>query len=412
MYNSIKENKTFNQALTILSSLFFIWGLTTVLNFIMIEKFISIFSIQKPYLLNLAFFGAYLIISYPAGKLIDKIGYKSSMVAGIIISAAGCFLFCPATAFQSYSLLLLSLFILGAGITFLQVAANPYICLIGLRGRGASKLTLVQAFNSLGTFLAPVLAAGFFMKIANISEESLLQLNELDKIEVLKAYVQMPYLILGIAFIILALLISFSEIPILNTKNVEPLVLQKIESQKSILKTPHVWMGALAIFLYVGSEVSIGQYLISKSTNNLSLPSMIRYYLGAALIGRFFGWIVLRYFGPRKSIITFAGSAIAFLLIYFIFNDSAAGLWLLVAIGFSNSILFPCIFTLGIDGMGKYSEEASSILNMAIIGGAVLPFLFVSLPTTIAFALPLMAYSFIVYYGLKGSKYLKRTNFY
>ena len=410
MYN--KGNKNFNQALAILSTLFFIWGLITVLNFMMVEKFMVLFTIQNPYILNTSFFGAYLLVSYPAGKLIDKIGYKNSMVTGILVSAVGCFIFCPSAAYQSYSLLLISLFVLGSGIAILQVSANPYVALLGPRGLGASKLTFVQAFNSLGTFLAPLLAAGLFMKIAGFTEESLLLMPSEEKLQAIIDYVQMPYLILGIALIILALFISFSEIPILDTSEFKPLLLTETPPKKYLLQVPHIWMGALAIFLYVGSEVSIGQYLVNKSTNTASYDFLIRLYLGAAMMGRFLGWILLRYIGPRKSITLFSGSAILLLIIYFLFNTTAIGLTAIGLIGFSNSILFPCIFTLGIDGMGKYSEEASSILNMAIIGGALLPFLFVSLPGTLGFLLPMLSYVFIIYYGLKGSKYLKRTNFY
>ncbi len=410
MYN--KGNKNFNQALAILSTLFFIWGLITVLNLMMVEKFITIFNIQNAYILNGAFFGAYLLVSFPAGRLIDKIGYKSGMVSGILIGAIGCFLFCPAAAFQSYALLLIALFVLGSGITILQVSANPYVALLGPRGLGASKLTFVQAFNSLGTFFAPLLAAGFFMKIAGFSDESLLLLPSEEQRQALIAYVQMPYLMLGVAFIILALLIGFSEIPILDTSGFKPLIEETIPPRKYVLQTPHIWMGALAIFLYVGSEVAIGQFLVNKSSLDSSLDGLVRFYWGAAMVGRFVGWILLRSLSPRKSIALFAGSAILLLFIYFMFSDNTIGLWALALIGFSNSILFPCIFTLGIDGMGKNSEESSAALNMAIVGGAVLPFLFASVPGNSGFLLPILSYVFIIYYGLKGSKYLKRTNFY
>jgi FHS family L-fucose permease-like MFS transporter len=405
MYN--KGNKNYNQALTLLSTLFFIWGLITVLNFMLVKKFVIIFSIEKPYVLNVAFFGAYLLVSYPAAKLMDKIGYKNGMIAGILVGAIGCFLFCPAAAFQSYSLLLIALFVLGSGITLLQVSANPYVALLGPRGMGASKLTLVQAFNSMGTYLAPLFATGLFMKIAGLTEVSLAAMPSEEYKQALIAYVQMPYLLLGVAFILLALLIGFSEIPLLDTSTFQPLIEEEMPPRKYVLQVPHVLMGALAIFLYVGAEVAIGQYLVTKS------PGIyVQFYWAAAMAGRFGGTILLRFLSPRKSMAIFAGSAIFLLIIYFLFNDQSIGLWALALIGLSNSLLFPCIFTMGIDGMGKYSEESSAVLNMAIVGGAVLPFLISFIPGIAGFLLPLVSYMFIIYYGLHGSKYPKRTNFY
>ena len=177
MYN--KGSKNYNQALAILSTLFFIWGLITVLNFMLVETFMAIFSLSlvESYMLNVAFFGAYLVVSYPTSLLIDKVGYKNVMISGILVGSFGSILFLPAAAFQSYGLLLLALFVLGSGITMLQVSSNSYVALLGPRGFGASKLTLVQAFNSLGTYLAPLFAAGLFMKIAGINDGSLMSMS-------------------------------------------------------------------------------------------------------------------------------------------------------------------------------------------------------------------------------------------
>ena len=412
MYNT--GNKNYNQALAILSTLFFIWGLITVLNFMLVEKFMVIFSLSsyQSYFLNVAFFGAYLLVSYPSGKLIDLIGYKTAMVAGILVGALGCFLFCPAAAYRSYSLLLFALFVLGAGITLLQVSANPYVALLGPRGLGASKLTLVQAFNSLGTFLAPLFAAGMFMKIAGVTEDSLAAMAPEELKVALVEYVQMPYLMLGVAFILLALLIGFSEMPVLETSSFQPLVENQNPPRKYVLQVPHVFMGALAIFLYVGAEVAIGQYLVGKSELDSSLNTLVKFYWGAAMVGRFLGSALLHVLSPRKSMALFASSAVVFLLVFLLLGDTSVGLWALALIGFSNSILFPCIFTMGLDGMGKYSEESAAFLNMAIVGGAVLPFLFSSIQGNVAFILPMISYAFIIYYGIKGSRYIKRTNFY
>ncbi len=412
MYN--KGNKNYNQALALLSTLFFIWGLITVLNFMLVEKFMIIFSLNQDqaYLLNLAFFGAYLLFSYPSGKIIDKIGYKSGMVSGVLIGAFGSLLFCPAAAYQSFALLLVALFVLGSGITLLQVSANPYVALLGPRGQGASKLTLVQAFNSLGTYLAPLFAGGLFMKIANLTEDSYKAMNDQERIHALIGYVQMPYLMLGIIFVMLALLIGFSEIPVLDTSSFHPLIEEAVPPRKYSWLVPHVLMGTVAVFLYVGSEVAIGQYLLKKAEANHSLDNLVKFYWGAAMIGRFVGTLLLRFLSPRKSMAIFSGSAILFLIFFLLFSNSTTGLWALALIGFSNSILFPSIFTMGLDGMGKNAEESSSLLNMAIVGGAILPVLFFSIPGNIGFILPLFSYAFIIYYGLKGSKYVKRTNFY
>jgi FHS family L-fucose permease-like MFS transporter len=250
------------------------------------------------------------------------------------------------------------------------------------------------------------------MKIAGINESSLISMSPEEYKLALIGYIQMPYLIIGVFFILLALLIGLSETPMLDTSTFNPLIEEGVPPRKYSIQTPHVWMGVLAIFLYVGSEVAIGQYIVAKVSEKESLSHLVKIYWGSAMIGRFIGYFLLKYMSPRKGIAVFSIVALLLLSGFLVFNEHWIGLYALAFVGLANSILFPCVFTLGIDGMGKKVEQSSAFLNMAIVGGAVLPFLFFSLPDYLAFVLPIISYGYIIFYGLKGSRYTKHTNFY
>jgi MFS transporter, FHS family, L-fucose permease len=412
------KDSNYSSSLIVLSTLFFMWGLLTVLSGFLVPELIKAFPLTYPkaLLIFFIFFGSYFIISFPAGILIDKVGFRKGIISGVIIAAMGCFLFYLAADKRSYELTVLSLFVLASGITILQVGANPYVFLIGMRGRGASRLTLVQGFNSLGT----VIASYFGVNI--VSSET----GELDPESIKAASAELvkgPYLMLGGVLLLLAIFLAFSKLPKIDTKNAEPLIKDSIPPRKSIFQFPHLVLGAIAIFAYVGAEVSIFRFLLTKETSNGMVKTMLEFYWGGAMIGRFVGAYLLTKISPRKAM-GFSSLIASLLVLGFIMmvpdaaGDWNGALWLIVAVGLFNSVLFPCIFTMGIDGLGKYSEEGSSLLNMSIVGGAVIPFIVANLVTEepssvkLAFLVPLACYLFIVFFGLKGSRYEKRTNFY
>jgi FHS family L-fucose permease-like MFS transporter len=419
-FDTSKDNNQ-TPALAVLSTLFFMWGLITVFSGILIEKeFINAFELTygKAILITFIFFGTYFIIAFPAGVLIDKIGFKNGIISGLLIAAIGCLMFYLAADRISYPLTVTALFILASGITILQVCANPFVVMIGMRGKGASRLTLVGAFNSLGTLLASY----FGVKLISSESEAL----DPESIKAASAdIVKGPYLLLAGILFLIAIFIAFSKLPKIDTKTIEPLIKDTVPPRKNIFQFHHVVLGAIAIFAYVGAEVGIFRYLLTKSGTNEMVDTMIKFYWGGAMVGRFIGAAVLTKVGPRKmmAICSIAASLLVLGFILMVPSDGSPeqwnkALWMLVGVGVFNSVLFPCIFAMGIDGLGKFSEEGSSMLIMAIVGGSAVPFVLLNLitadPTSAktAFIVLVACYLFILFYGLKGSRYEKRTNFY
>jgi MFS transporter, FHS family, L-fucose permease len=416
-FNSSKESNH-SSSLIVLSTLFFMWGLLTVLSGFLVPELIKAFELTyyKAILIFFIFFGTYFIVSFPAGILIDRVGFRKGIITGVLIAAAGCLLFYLAADKRSFELTVLSLFVLASGITILQVGANPYVVLIGMRGRGASRLTLVQGFNSLGTLFASY----FGVKLVTAETGTL----DPESIKAASAeLVKGPYLILGGVLLLLAIFLAFSKLPKVDTKNSEPLIKDSIPPRKSIFQFPHLVLGAIAIFAYVGAEVAIFRFLLTKESNEM-VKTMLEFYWGGAMIGRFIGAYLLTKISPRKAM-AFSSLAASLLVLAFIMMVPAEqngewnnALWAIVAVGLFNSVLFPCIFTMGIDGLGKFSEEGSSLLIMSIVGGGVIPFIVANLITAetssvkLAFLIPLACYLFIVFFGLKGSRYEKKSNFY
>lgn len=408
-----RENLGTTGALIVLSTLFFMWGLITVLNFILVDELKAVFAMTpaQALLVNFIFFATYFVAAIPAGRIIHKFGYKNGIIAGIVTAGFGCMLFYPAASNRSYELFIFCLFVVAAGITMLQVGANAYVVLIGDKEKGASRLTLVQAFNSLGAFLAPLFAAGIFVKIAGFSEESRLAMAPDEFINATIKYVQLPYLGLGAILFLLALFVGFSQLPKLQTEIQEPSVNRNVNGPaKYIFQFPHVILGGLAIFFYVGAEVTIGQYLSNVAKD------VVPYYWGAAMAGRFLGALILPKISPRKLIAVNAIVA-AILVAGFIGLSSGSHVpnsayYILAAVGCFNSIQFPCIYAMSLDGLGRFSEEGSSVLILSIVGGAIIPMVWGNLfdvSLSAAFILIVLCYLYISYFGLKGSRYDKKV---
>jgi len=401
--NNGHENYRF--ALLSLTSLFFMWGFITCLNDILIPHLKGVFNLSytQAMLVQFCFFGAYFIVSIPAGKIIKTIGYQRGIVLGLVIASIGCFTFYPAASQHSYSIFLLALFILASGITILQVSANPYVSLLGDAKTASSRLTMTQAFNSLGTTVAPFFGAFLILNSAADAMSS----------EASAESVQLPYVLLAGTLLLLAAVFSMIKLP--NFENVKHEKSQTVVPESgSAWQYSHLVLGAVGIFVYVGAEVSIGSFLVSffndpdiAGLKESEAAKYIAYYWGGAMIGRFVGAFVMQKIAAGKVLAFNAVLAICFILIAVITNGALA-MWSILLVGLCNSIMFPTIFSLAINGLGKHTSQASGILCLAIVGGAILPLLQGVTADAVgvqnSFVFPALCYVFIVYYGLFGSK--------
>ena len=404
-------------AMAVATTIFFMWGFLTCLNDILIPHLKSVFELNytQAMLVQFTFFGAYFLMSLPAGRLVARLGYKQGIVAGLVIAGIGALGFWPAAELRVYGAFLAALFVLATGITVLQVAANPYVALLGPERTSSSRLTLAQALNSLGTAIAPIFGGMLILGNTVKSADELTALPLADQL----AYraqeaqsVQGPYLGLAVALFLLALFVFLFRLPSLS-ENSEQADSAR-HSYGDALRHKHLLFGVLGIFFYVGAEVSIGSFLV----NYLSQPNIggfseqqathyVSLYWTMAMIGRFAGSLLLVRFSPRKLLALFALINVG-LLALTMASEGQVALYSIVAIGLFNSIMFPTIFALGIERLGPLTNKASSLLIMAIVGGAVVPFLQGVLADRIgvhhSFVLPLLCYGYIIFYGLVGSR--------
>ncbi len=408
--------------LIIVTILFFMWGLLTALNDVLIPHLKALYTLTyvQAMLVQFCFFGAYFIVSLPAGMLIRKIGYQNGAVTGLTIAAAGCALFYPASN-SGYALFLLGFFVLAAGITILQVAANPYVTVLGDPHTASSRLTLTQAFNSLGTTVAPTLGGILILSGSVLSVNELAQLPEAQQLAyraTQAASVQGPYLALAGALLVLALLFAFARLPKISHADDSVLHLDA-GAKRSALAHPHLLMGAIGIFLYVGGEVSIGSFLINflgepgiAALTPATAAHYVSYYWGGAMVGRFIGFAVMRFVSPGKALAFNAACSIALIMVA-IFGHGQLAMWAILAVGLCNSIMFPTIFSMALHQLGKFTGQASGILCMAIVGGALVPFAQGLLADTIglqwSFIVPAACYTFILYFGLRFAGLYKKA---
>ncbi|WP_283150010.1 sugar MFS transporter [Silvimonas soli] len=414
MYPSA-NNQKFGKALTVLTSLFFMWGLITSLNDILIPHLKAIFSLSylQAALIQFCFFTAYFVVSFPAGFIIRKIGYKRGIVAGLVTAGVGCLLFYPAAGAQSYVFFLSALFILAGGITFLQVAANPYVTALGNPDTASSRLNLTQAFNSLGATLGPLLGA---VTILAVNTES--GSNTVSNLAAQAASVQTPYLVLTGVLFALAAAIWLIRLPVIQ--EVDESADQHAgahashQGKQSVWAYRHLVLGALGIFAYVGAEVGIGSFLVSlmgqPQIAGLSPESAGKYlaiYWGGAMVGRFVGSALMTRINPARML-AFNALVNVLLIGAAMMLGGHIAMWALIVVGFFNSIMFPTIFSLALKGLGRFTSEGSGILCMAIVGGAIVPVIqayFADRMGILAsFAVPLVCYLYIVYFGARGHR--------
>ena len=407
--------QAYGPALATVTTLFFMWGFLTCLNDILVPHLKSIFDLNyfQVMLIQFAFFGAYFLFSIPSAKIIDAIGYQRSMVVGLLTMGVGAFLFVPAASVPSFPLFLGALIVLAAGITCLQVAANPYVTVLGKPETASSRLNLTQAFNSLGTFLAPFFGS---LLILSAAPKTIADIRALGP-DALQAYrlheaatVKTPYVGLGIALVVLAVAIGSFKLP--TIEHAQHHLGEKVND--SIWKHPNLIFGAIAIFVYVGAEVSIGSFLV----NYFSQPeiggltakvaaSFVAFYWGGAMVGRFIGSGLLQKMKTGQLLGICSVCAAALVAISMLTNGHVA-MYSIILVGFFNSIMFPSIFTLGVAELGPLTGDGSGIMIMAIVGGAIIPVAQGWIADRIgihhAFFLPVICYLYILFFALSGSK--------
>jgi FHS family L-fucose permease-like MFS transporter len=388
-------------ALALITALFFAWGFLSSLNNVLVPHFKEIFALGYAggALVNFAFFSAYFLTSLPSGKIVAAAGYRRGIVIGLLVSAAGALLFYPAATLLSYPLFLGGLFVLAAGITLLQVAANPYVAALGKPETASSRLNLTQAFNSLGTTVAPLVGGLWILSHPGESSP-----------RAAARAVQLPYLLAAATLVSLAVVVALAHLP--------PIAEHEGPAGGSLLdalRVRRLRLAMVGIFVYVGAETAIGSFLVDFLADPAiaALPATaaaryVSYYWGGAMIGRFAGAAVLRRRDPGRVLAACAVTATALIGVGALARGDAA-MWAVIAVGLCNSIMFPTIFTLGIDGLGPLTSRGSSLLVMSIVGGAIIPVLVGWLADRAgvqrAYGLTALSYVYIAYYGLRGSRH-------
>ena len=403
---STPSQQNHNPALVVLTTLFFMMGFITCMNDILIPHLKDIFKLTnvQAMLIQFCFFTAYAIMSIPMGHLVGKIGYKNGVIGGFLLTAVGCLLFYPAAGSHSYPTFLGALFILASGVTLLQVAGNPYVTLLAKPGKESATLTLVQAFNSLGTTIAPQIGA--FLILADATQTA-------SKAEQISS-VQIPYLGLAGLLIILAVFVKMIRLPDAR-KIAEEESEHNHDGKSSVWQYKHLVLGAVGIFCYVGAEVSIGSLMVNvlgflKGMDHASAAQYLSFYWGGAMVGRFLGSAVMAKIAPNRYLAFNATIAVVLLIIAMMTGKGNAdvAMWSLLAIGFFNSIMFPTIFSLATKNLGKFTNAASGVLCTAIVGGAIVPVVQGWAVDTYSlmssFVVSAVCYLYIVFFALKGYK--------
>ncbi|MDQ8054317.1 MAG: sugar MFS transporter [Pedobacter sp.] len=394
------QSQTYLPALIALGVLYFMMGFITCLNDTLVPFFKKGFTLSysQSSLVQFYFFLTYGLMSIPAGKIVEKTGYKMGMVAGFFIAGLGAFLFYPASVYHQYPLFLAALFIVAIGIVLLQVAANPYITILGPAQTASSRLTLIQGVGSIGTTIAPVFGAAVILSRLKESSAS-------------SEAVRMPYIFIGLVLFAIAIVVARLKLPaIQHIPTANPSIEGK---KKSIFAHKNLKWGIVGLFMYVGAEVSIGTFLTNYIADTLQLPenlanSYVAFYWGGMLIGRLIGSFLLKAIDPPKVLVAVGLLAMALIAVS-ICSSGMLAVWSMVAVGLCNSIMFAVIFSLAVSGLGSYTTKASGLLSTAIVGGAVISYVQGAIRDQytwqIAFLIPLICYLYIVFYGWKGHQH-------
>lgn len=429
------QQPNYRPAFITVTSLFFMWGFITVLVDPLVPRLKELFELSyfEAGLAQFAFFLAYFLFSIPAGALLSRIGYKRGMIFGLLIMGLGSLLIYPAASYRVFGLFLLANFTSAAGMTLLQVAANPYVAVLGEEQGASSRLNLAQAFNSLGTTIAPIIGSIFILSDSIKGSEEIAQLDEVAREAYLNAEasaVQMPFLMLGVALIALSIVVMLVKLPVMLSH-------KQSGGYGRVLRNPKLMFGALGILLYVGAEVTIGSYATNYFVE-LGMPEIVRnssglrwyyslwngdnlntvdnkavvhvfvaLYWGGAMVGRFIGSWLTTVMRPSAVLKIFSSIAIGLVLVSAVSSGQVA-FWSILAVGLFNSVMFPTIFTMSIEGLGEMKPQGSGILCTAIVGGALIPPLFGLLTDNFGFQLAFIAvlvcYAYIHFFSRYAGK--------
>ncbi|MGA7541114.1 MAG: sugar MFS transporter [Steroidobacteraceae bacterium] len=405
--------QSYTAALVVLAGVFFIWGFATVLNDTLVPHFKSAFSLDyaQSLLVQLAFYLGYLIMGLPAAKVLERTGYKLAVVLGLLGMAVSAAIFVPAAMLESYGMFLVALFLLASSITLLQVAANPYVAVIGSPQTSSSRLNLVQAFNSLGTTLAPLFGAYLiFGRSPSGTTHGAVTLTAQQRTADIHA-VELPYILIAAALLALALLVFKVRLPDLGKETRRAARAER--ARHSLWRHRNLIFGIPAIVLYMICEIGIGSTLVNfisrPEIGGMTHEQAGKYtvlYWGGAMTGRFVGAWLLRWITPERLLAAVSLGALALAGIA-IASSGHLAMWCLIAVGLCNSIMFPTIFTLGIRGLGPLTEEGSGLLIMAIAGGALAELqgkLADHIGLQLSYLLPWACYLFILFYAAWGCR--------
>jgi FHS family L-fucose permease-like MFS transporter len=399
-------------ALSVLTTVFFMWGFVTVLNDILVPHLKAVFDLNygQSLLVQFAFYLGYLLMAIPSAKLLEHTGYKRAMMIGLLGMAGSAVAFIPAARLESFTVFLLALFLLASSITLLQVAANPYVAVIGPPRTASSRLNLVQAFNSAGTALAPLFGGVLILgrsSSGTAAATGLVLTQQQRTADVLA--VQFPYLIIAAVLVGLCVLVWFVRLPDLGKETRR--AAQGERSKHSLWRHRNLVLGVPAICLYLVCEIGIGSTLV----NFISLPNIgamshaaaaeyLSLFWGGAMVGRFVGALLLRWVAPQHVLAAVSTGALVLVLIA-VTGGGALAMWSLIAVGLCHSVMFPTIFTLGIKGLGPLTEEGSGLLIMAIAGGALSALQGVladRIGLQMSYLLPAVCYLYVLGYALWG----------
>jgi len=400
--------------LILVTSLFFMWGVANTLNGILIPQFQKSFSLTnfQSGLVQSAFNLGYFLLALPAARIMKRFGYKTGIIIGLVLYATGAMLFFPAAEVRVYGLFLMALFVIASGLAFLETAANPFVTVLGPAETSEKRLNLSQAFNSLGAIMGIVIGRFFILSGVEYTPQQIAAMSA-DQLQAFytaetKA-VQTPYLVLGIIVALWAVFILFSKLP--DIKEEADASSQHQHGFKNLLGHQHFVAGVVALFLYVGAQVGTWSYLINYAkhtipgTSELAGADYLTVSLICLMLGRFSSTFMMKYFRPNRIMALFA-AANALLALIAVVMPGIIGLYGLVVSSFFMSLMFPTIFALSIKGLGNDTKIGSSILIMAIVGGAVITALMGLISDqssiTVAFLLPAVSYLYILWFAIKG----------
>jgi FHS family L-fucose permease-like MFS transporter len=390
----------------IVTALFGIFGFLTNLNSNLSKELEDIFQLNHAWsnLVTTAWFFAYLVFSVPSAKLIEAVGYKRTMVISLFVMVAGALLFIPAAGLVSFPLFLTASFVLATGVCALQTSANPYVSILGPEHSAPARLTLAQAFNSLGSAVAPLVVGHFIL-----TERSVVT----DKAAIAHT-VQGPYIVIAIALFVLGFAVMFMHLPaVASTRAFRPASDGDALLGRSIWSYKHTVLGMVGIFFYVGVEIALAanaiQFFKTQGVDSKETAALLAsFYMFAIMIGRFAGTVVMKVVKAEKLLVVLGIFGVALLLVA-MFTTGTVAVWCLILCGLANSIMYPTIFALGIAELGPMTSKGSGVITIGNVGGAVIPPLFGYLAVKFggyqyAFILPIVCYLFVAYYGLSGYK--------